>query len=495
MENYSEKRSLNRLYILIFISVLVLVCFFPYSGDDWAWGSKIGIERLNQWFDNYSGRYFGNLIVLALTRSAVLKVLTMAICISGIIIFLSKLTGEKREIVYMISASMIFMPVTLLRQSVVWTAGFSNYTTSIFLTLIYIYYIKNIYEQTIPENKIWHTVPLFILGIVNALIVEHMTIYNMILGLYVIIFTVCKYRKAYLQHIAYFVGTVFGAIYMFSNSVYRSVATGADEYREIADDEGIITRAINNFFDVITKEAFLNNTVVCVILFLICFLLWKTVKINMAEKPLRLGRSFLYIIAAYTFLSVMNAISGITQMRSLLYIEGAAVIIYVLALIGFILALPYKGNMKIKSLFGLISALMIIAPLLVVSPIGSRCFFAPYIMIVYLIAELYSYIGDDIKIKIRRGFKYMGLFVLVGYIYLLCIYGTITINNNDRIEQAKQDSAAGKKSIEVQVLPYKEYVWCSEPYWNTVWEDRFKLFYGLNDNIEILQKEAETTEE
>ena len=50
--------------------VLCALCFlYPYTGDDWAWGSSIGIERLNTWFDNYSGRYFGNLIVLALTRS------------------------------------------------------------------------------------------------------------------------------------------------------------------------------------------------------------------------------------------------------------------------------------------------------------------------------------------------------------------------------------------------------------------------------------------
>ena len=54
--------------------VLCALCFlYPYTGDDWAWGSSIGIERLNTWFDNYSGRYFGNLIVLALTRSNILK--------------------------------------------------------------------------------------------------------------------------------------------------------------------------------------------------------------------------------------------------------------------------------------------------------------------------------------------------------------------------------------------------------------------------------------
>ena len=40
-------------YIVTFIILIFLCWMFPYTGDDWAWGSSIGIERLNTWFDNY----------------------------------------------------------------------------------------------------------------------------------------------------------------------------------------------------------------------------------------------------------------------------------------------------------------------------------------------------------------------------------------------------------------------------------------------------------
>ncbi len=30
---------------------------FPYSGDDWAWGSVEGLERLSTFFQGYNGRY------------------------------------------------------------------------------------------------------------------------------------------------------------------------------------------------------------------------------------------------------------------------------------------------------------------------------------------------------------------------------------------------------------------------------------------------------
>ena len=49
---------------LLFVVLCALCFLYPYTGDDWAWGSSIGIERLKTWFDNYRGGYFGNLIVL-----------------------------------------------------------------------------------------------------------------------------------------------------------------------------------------------------------------------------------------------------------------------------------------------------------------------------------------------------------------------------------------------------------------------------------------------
>lgn len=261
------------IYGAIFV-VLFFICFlFPYSGDDWAWGSKIGIERLNTWFDNYSGRYFGNLIVLALTRSSFLKALAMSCCLGGIIVILNEITQRQKCALCFIVLALAYMPVTLLRQSVVWTSGFSNYTTSIFFTLIYIYYVRKIYTEK-PENSYIISVIMVILGFLNTLIVEHLTIYNIVLGIYVIVFTLIKYRKVYIQHIAYLLGCILGTIMMFSNSVYSSVAKGKDEYRTITSDKGIISRAYDSFIHVIVKEGFLNNFILLGCLIVVCLIVW-----------------------------------------------------------------------------------------------------------------------------------------------------------------------------------------------------------------------------
>ena len=85
--NITRKRCF--VFALIAFAVFALLVFlFPYSGDDWAWGSEIGIERLKNHFDNYNGRYAGNLLAMALTRSKLLDIIITAfslVCVLSLI--------------------------------------------------------------------------------------------------------------------------------------------------------------------------------------------------------------------------------------------------------------------------------------------------------------------------------------------------------------------------------------------------------------------------
>ena len=63
-----EKTSKWLRYGICFVLISALCWLFPYTGDDWAWGSQIGIDRLNSWFANYNGRYLGNIFVNIFTE-------------------------------------------------------------------------------------------------------------------------------------------------------------------------------------------------------------------------------------------------------------------------------------------------------------------------------------------------------------------------------------------------------------------------------------------
>jgi len=471
------------IYGAIFV-VLFFICFlFPYSGDDWAWGSKIGIERLNTWFDNYSGRYFGNLIVLALTRSSFLKALAMSCCLGGIIVILNEITQRQKCALCFIVLALAYMPVTLLRQSVVWTSGFSNYTTSIFFTLIYIYYVRKIYTEK-PENSYIISVIMVILGFLNTLIVEHLTIYNIVLGIYVIVFTLIKYRKVYIQHIAYLLGCILGTIMMFSNSVYSSVAKGKDEYRTITSDKGIISRAYDSFIHVIVKEGFLNNFILLGCLIVVCLIVWFEVKEKISGKARVAGYISMFINISYLALCFMEKLNTYwLRGEALLVLEAATTILYVLALIAFVFILPYEMIKKVELLFVLLSALFMMAPLFVVTPIGSRCFFASYIMFIYFVILLFSNIEEVHKKQFANLNRTLCVISIIGTMYLFYIYGSIAYNDYQRIQKAIADGKT-KKSITIEELPYKDYVWASDAE-EEPWSTRFKLYYGINEKAKI----------
>ena len=67
-QNIKKNWKTYLLYIFLFAFLFLLTYYFPYSNDDWAWGSKTGLERLQNGFKDYNGRYLGNLLVILLTR-------------------------------------------------------------------------------------------------------------------------------------------------------------------------------------------------------------------------------------------------------------------------------------------------------------------------------------------------------------------------------------------------------------------------------------------
>ena len=130
-------------YTFIFVFLFILSYYFPYSNDDWVWGSKIGIERFENGFKDYNGRYLGNTLVLVLTRSNLLKSLFMTITYFGIGYLIKKIVNKNNNGIMIFSILMLFLiNRCVFRETIVNTCGFINYTFNMFLVLIFIAYIK-----------------------------------------------------------------------------------------------------------------------------------------------------------------------------------------------------------------------------------------------------------------------------------------------------------------------------------------------------------------
>ncbi|MBO5488902.1 MAG: hypothetical protein J5972_03245 [Eubacterium sp.] len=475
-------------YGISFLLVAALCWLFPYSGDDWAWGSQIGIDRLNVWFYKYNGRYVGNLIVLAMTRSNLLKAVVMSIGLVGTA-FLTEKIFKKTWSYYFCLVTLILMPKLLLRQAVVWTSGYANYVTSLFFTLIYIAYVYPLFQNKDKKYPAWHVIPMFLLAVINTLIVEHMTIYNVILAIAVVIYTIVFYKKAFVAHIAYLIGSIVGTYYMFANGAYSAISSGEDPYRQVAEN-GLLDRAIKNYKDVIVKHLCLNNLWINVAIFVVCLILfWQLKNRVKSSKYVMCMRCMLYFMGFYNIWALLSVVGISTWTKQALMIRSEAILttLYMGALIAYSILAAIQMKKLWQTLFWNASIVGIAAPLLVVDPIGERCFFPTYIMFMLLCVELMTMIDLQQVVGVINGKTFCRvcvLFCIAGLAFYFNIFSSIHTVDQKRLERIQKEVKQGKTSVEIRHLPYESYIWTATPE-REPWIERYKAFHGIPENIEL----------
>lgn len=272
MFRWGGEKMKNKKYINI-ILVAVLFFFFsiigylvPYTNDDWAWGSYIGIDRLNNFFSNYNGRYLGNLLVILLTRYRVIRALTLGFSYTSIILLSFKIVNKKSLPIFLISIILVlFMPRTLFRQVVSWTSGFTNYVPPMIFVLIWILINKRILNDKCIILNRRRVFLVFVLGVITCLFMEHVTIYIVIASLVSLIYCYKREIKINIGQVTYFIGALVGAVLMFQNGAYLNVVKGEDFYRSVPRS-GIIMQSIKRYFYTVYHNLVSNNVVVLVII-------------------------------------------------------------------------------------------------------------------------------------------------------------------------------------------------------------------------------------
>ena len=117
----------NKFYIIYFVAVSLLAFLFPLSGDDLTWVTSDGMNLLKNSFENYNGRYLGNISAIVLTRLDFLRPFVKGFTLTAILYFIQKFSGNSSRDFVNFSGMLLLFPSMMLIQGVVWTAGFANY--------------------------------------------------------------------------------------------------------------------------------------------------------------------------------------------------------------------------------------------------------------------------------------------------------------------------------------------------------------------------------
>ncbi len=494
-----SKFAVASICLLAFFGMLAYL--FPYSGDDWAWGSYVGIERLEEFFALYNGRYLGNLLVLTITRNRYIRAVFMGVSYYLVCLVCYKYAPAKKVSALIFSAILfLLIPRAVFAQSIVWTSGYSNYVPSAIISAVYLVIIKNITDKEPPEYHRLLTPVTFLLGFCGAPFIENVALFNVFLGLAVIIYTAVRFKRAYVCHFSFLAGAVAGCFWMFSNSAYGAIAAGTDSYRDVTNGiDGLIETVCGHIKEAI-EHLFISNGVICVI---ISGLLIFTVTAFLRQGKGRLCKgavvcvlgincvSSIYILYK-TALGYLSKNENPREYPTFGKYAIAVVIMYVFTTFLLTFVCVEKGA-RARIMLPLCCVPVIVAPLLVVNPIGPRCFFASYLFIMLFAVSLFSYAEEKLGLN-KRTKKIMNGCLIVSLCLLIVCYTNIFMKiyacETERNEIIKEQLHNGEDVVFVPELPHSKYVWIGDPS-SDLWERRYKNFYGIDKSchIEVLSEE------
>lgn len=446
----------NFLFLLsVFIFYLVIAALLILSGDDWAWGGDIGQARLANKFDEYNGRYFGNIIEMIITRSMIARLLIYSAVNTGIVFFMRKIMKCQIPYIYCFLV-ILLLPVSFYSQTYGWLAGFANYNTSTFLLLWIVCLVKK------NGNSIFSLSSIFILSCLCQFFIENMTIASVLIatiGLVSAIF----FKDHIFPYFSWLLGSIMGAFIMFSNSAYH-IENNMRGFSNV-DMHSFFTTLLTEWSELYVKQNAL-------LLFLF------TIVMYLLTENKGLGKLVLYFLpSSYFILRYLLNISWQQQPLFILIFELLLIVIFLVTLIVVVSKSSIAFVSKRYFFNYLTISLMLLAPFLVVTPFGPRNILTSYVFLTLALFELVIHTKLDLASHLTKKLALtLGLCLAL---FCIALHGVNKYEENQRIAQLKQAIRTDQKEIEIKRLPYEFIGHDLTPPNGSVQGDRQKVYHGV----------------
>lgn len=460
-------KKINFIIIFYFLIIVLLIFLFPLLGDDLLHGS---IGNSFAFMPHVNGRYLGNFFGINLSANLVLRVIIKSLVIL-LIIFMSKKILEIKNNRYILFFIILFMlmPKEMFRETIPFNSGFANYV----IPIVGVLYIINAHlNNTQNKSNCFKLIMFLLLGVFNSLFVEHVTIFNLILSIYIIIYDIKKYKKINYNYLLYFIGSLIGTIIMFSNPTYLVAFKGDDVYRSFSSFRELLYKPW-----AVLRASFFKNYIFNIVLILILLKLYKekTDK-NSLDKFL-----FVYLIffGLYTLLKLFHLIPEnifIKMFEVILILTLIFTVYYVLKNLRIL-----SDREKYRLIFYFLCMLFILAPLVVVSPLGARCYVMVYVLLIIFMLNLLIILEKNKLINIKKLSKYLIVLATLQIILYLNIYYKIYEENLVMVKSIEEAKNNDNSIIKLEKFSNPEFIHgdlCSKYVQETI-----RIYYQIPSTI------------
>lgn len=459
------------LLISIFLLLLILSFNFPLVGDDWG-RVRAPLNSISDFFNiiqsqwlYLNGRVIGNISSILLIQNRILRSFVFAVTILSIVLLIYKIVKEKKEnkivLLLFTCICVIFIPKEIFKQVYAWGAGFCNYVPSI-VGLLYYFWIQENHAQ-IDKRKSLYKALTFIAVFCSCLFSENLTLYILIMSIATSGYAYWKIRKLNSYQISGILGAITGSLTMFLSPVYGIILNNGDAYRGAGFSlEHLFETARKNFPTVCNYTIGNNYFMMFILSGLLFYFLYKTNLNSKSFKKIKpLAHMILVLVPCY-FYSInkvlYNDFFNLNPSDMQLWLTVFVLVIYYSTWVYIVIHVDFNEKIKVRLLFLMISILILNGPLLFITPIGPRVFYASYIVLCLMAVSLFNHLVVDQGI-----FKipFSVLLFTVNFCFIF-IYA-----ENHRIEKIqatyiKEQMALKEKTIR---LPYFTYnTWLHEPH-------------------------------
>ncbi len=484
MNIYLENQNKRRYFIpvIFFSSCLlfsILMWWSPLISDDMEFArmSFSGLSDVIHYSLYYgNGRLLGNISAIILSRSLPLRVVIKAVTISLIIILLPYVTRCKSLAAYLLSFILIVaMPASLFGEVFTWTSGFSNYVPPICLTLIILFIIKITGEKC--SCRFWNiiTIPvIFGMGVASQLYVEHSSIVNLLLAGSIVVIAI-KEKKKITPVAVWFASTITGiGIMAIIPKIFFAAGNRSAGYRTI--NVGGLKEIIKSsfFHSIVLSRYWGKSYIVLGALLAICMLLIYKNRNTLKTRVLkRLFAACLIWIGLYLLNS--NEEKGFFNFFTLFKC--------LIPIVVFVTVLMKCKKEEVKPVIYVMIILFCasLAPFLIVSPCPNRVILQSYVIIAAVVLlnfdSAVSIIPKNFKALIKPGVVCLLVVLGISMGFVFMNIHNMDIERADHIEDAV---SAHESTVEIFKIPY-EYV-----FWDTGWAFHKYYYYEKPGDIKII---------
>lgn len=476
---YNTKQRFWKYTVIISLFIITFIILYgsPVNGDDWFFIRYGGVtleniaDKTSRYWHSLNGRVLGNLGSIVFSRYKLVRELVKAIIVFGTILFIFKcnLTEKenKKNIWIIITFILVFsMPKEIYRETYSWMSGFFNYVPPILIILIYIYMVRNIFAKQKIKDQWYKVVVSFTLGLLSQLYIENITIFTLIMSFFLIIWYWVEQNKISHIMLAHFLGSMIGGFIMFSSPTYRQMAQNEYGQRSISLGISDLLRTARANYEIFSLYSIRKEILLLVLISFACIIILYLNKRNGIKYSMtqQLSGVILIVTPIYAYITSKFA-NNIYISGSILKIclDGIGWMIYLLTISYVIYTCVKNISYRNRSIFFLWCALISVAPMLFVQPLGPRCFYISHIFIICVVINLLAYIDDELHIfndnLICQSVCVIFIFVASFYVY---IFGKIGYIDRISLDHINNEMKKGKSEIILPLFPYDQYI--HEPY-------------------------------